>query len=131
MRKLIEHCPTCGSPLVVTEMRCTACDTQLRGTWEPCRFCQLDADSLRFIEVFVKNRGNLKEMERELAESYWTLRARLNQVIEELGLESPELPGAPDPSEAEQARTQLLRQVQEGTLSASEAVARLAQLKQE
>jgi hypothetical protein len=115
-------------------MRCTACDTQVRGSWEPCRFCQLDAETLRFIEVFVKNRGNLKEMERELSESYWSLRARLNQAIEALGLEAA--PGAETEPETEtdvvaNTRRDILQQVQDGKIAASEAVRRLSELKKE
>lgn len=134
MRKILERCPSCGGDLIVTEMRCTACDTQVRGSWEPCRFCQLDAETLRFIEVFVKNRGNLKEMERELSESYWSLRARLNQAIEALGLEAA--PGAETEPETEtdvvaNTRRDILQQVQDGKIAASEAVRRLSELKKE
>jgi hypothetical protein len=134
VRKILERCPSCGGDLVVTEMRCTACDTQVRGSWEPCPFCQLDAETLQFIKVFVKNRGNLKEMERELSESYWSLRAQLNQAIEALGLEAA--PGAEIEPEAEtggvaNARRDILQQVQDGKIAAAEAVRRLSELKKE
>ena len=144
MRKLLERCPSCGGELIVTEMRCATCDTVVRGQWEPCRFCQLDAETLRFIEVFVKNRGNLKEMERELSESYWSLRARLNQAIESLGLEDlgPEAEGleaaagaATEPGTetggVAHARRDILQQVQDGKIAAAEAIRRLSELKKE
>jgi hypothetical protein len=134
MRKLLERCPSCGGDLIVTEMRCTTCDTMVRGQWEPCRFCRLDAETLGFIEVFVKNRGNLREMERELSESYWTLRARLNQAIEALGLEAA--PGAeteiePEPDLAARLRREILQQVQNGTMAAADALRQLAGQKDE
>lgn len=128
MRKILERCPSCGEELVVTELRCSACETLVRGKWEPCRFCRLDPESLIFLEVFVKNRGNLKEMERELGESYWTLRARLNQIIEAMGLEAEPEP-AVDP--IAELRRQILQQVQEGTIGVAEAARRLANLKRE
>lgn len=132
MRKILERCPSCGSDLIVSEMRCSACDTTVRGSWEPCRFCQLDAETLQFIEVFVKNRGNLKEMERELSESYWTLRARLNQAIEALGLEGSEAEQeAAESDSTAHARQSILQQVQEGKLQAADAVRRLAELGKE
>ena len=132
MRKILERCPSCGSDLIVSEMRCSVCDTTVRGSWEPCRFCQLDAETLQFIEVFVKNRGNLKEMERELSESYWTLRARLNQAIEALGLEASETEQeAAESDSAAHARQSILQQVQEGKLQAADAVRRLAELGKE
>jgi hypothetical protein len=135
MRKLLERCPSCGGELIVTEMRCATCDTLVRGQWQPCRFCQLDAETLGFIEVFVKNRGNLKEMERELSESYWTLRARLNQAIEALGLESAsgaetEPERDPEAAVADEVHNSILQLLQEGKIVAEEAMRRLSDLKE-
>ncbi len=126
MRKILETCPTCGGDLVVTEMQCPACETVIRGRWEPCRFCRLGPKALSFIEAFVRNRGNLKEMERELSESYWTLRAQLNEVIEALGLEGE--PAPPSDPIAE-LRRQILQQVQSGIVEVGEAARQLASLK--
>ncbi len=28
-RKILEHCPSCGGPLLITEVRCTRCATQV------------------------------------------------------------------------------------------------------
>lgn len=44
-----------------------------------------------FIEVFIKNRGNIKEIEKELGISYPTVRNKLDEVIYTLGykLEKP------------------------------------------
>ena len=75
--------------------------------------------------MFVKSRGNVKEMERELGISYWTIRSRLNEIVVQLGLESPPLP-----SEMDVARRQhILEQLNDGLLSVSEAAARLEELK--
>jgi hypothetical protein len=126
MRKILEVCPSCGSDLVVSEMRCTACETVIRGRWEPCRFCRLGPKDLAFVEAFVRNRGNLKEMEREMSESYWTLRAQLNEVIEALGLEGE--PAPPSDPIAE-LRRQILQQVQAGVVEVAEAARQLASLK--
>jgi hypothetical protein len=125
MRKMLETCPSCGSDLVVTELRCTACETVIQGRWEPCPFCRLNARTLAFIEAFMRHRGNLKEMERELSESYWTLRAQLNEVIEAMGLE--EEPAPPSDPVAE-LRRQILQQVQSGSVEVAEAARRLASL---
>ncbi len=126
MRKILEACPSCGGDLIVSEMRCPTCDTVIHGAWEPCRFCRLDPKALAFIEAFVRHRGNLKEMERELSESYWTLRAQLNEVIETLGLEGE--PAPPSDPIAE-LRKQILHQVQAGTIEVAEAARQLASLK--
>jgi hypothetical protein len=92
-----------------------------------CTFCRLSAESLGFLEAFVRNRGNLKEMERELGQSYPTLRNRLNAVIAELGFESV----APEAEEAVPAgRREVLDQLDRGEISASEAVERLGRLRE-
>jgi len=49
---------------------------------------RLSAESLRFLETFILNRGNVKEMERNTGQSYWAIRRRLDEVIEEMDLES-------------------------------------------
>ena len=38
-----------------------------------------------FVEVFIKNRGNIKEIEKELGISYPTVRNKLDKVISDLG----------------------------------------------
>jgi hypothetical protein len=47
----------------------------------------LTPDDEDFVFYFVRNKGNLKEMERELGGSYWTMRRRLDQIVEQLDLE--------------------------------------------
>ncbi len=125
MRKILEHCPSCGGELEVTRLNCTACETVISGRYEPCRFCKLSPASLRFLEIFIKNRGNVKEMERELGISYWTIRSQLNTLIEELGFEVE--PAAT--AEVTVQRREILERVSRGELSAAEAAELLAQLK--
>lgn len=95
MRKILESCPTCGGDFAVTELRCVVCETVVRSEYSPCPFCRLSAEDLAFLLVFVRNRGNVKEMERELGVSYWTIRGRLNELLSSMGLE----PGA-EPDDA-------------------------------
>jgi hypothetical protein len=88
LRKIIEKCPGCGKDLTITRLRCPACETTIEGNYSPCPFCKLSEDSLKFLALFVRSRGNIKDMERELGISYPTVRSRLNAIIEELGLEA-------------------------------------------
>jgi hypothetical protein len=92
MRKILEQCPTCSGELLATELSCPTCDTVIRGRYEPCLFCRLSPEDLAFLEVFVKNRGNVKEMERELGISYWSIRSRLDEVVARLGEEGSAAP---------------------------------------
>ncbi len=125
MYRLLERCPTCGGELEIRELHCPSCDTVIRGRYAACDFCRLSKETQAFIRDFVRNRGNLKEMERELGESYWTLRAQLNDVIEELGFQVPQ---EEDEATVERRRS-ILEQVRAGDLDVTEAVRSLTTLK--
>lgn len=84
MRKIIEKCPGCGKNLIITRLRCPACETTIEGNYASCPFCKLSEESLKFLQLFIRSRGNIKDMERELGVSYPTVRSRLNAIIEEL-----------------------------------------------
>jgi len=127
MRKLIEQCPACSGEMIVTQQSCTRCETVVMGRFKPDIFSRLSTESLNFIIVFVKNRGNIKEMERELGLSYWSIRNRLNEVIAELGFETEVEDAAA--TQATQHRQDILARLESGQLSVEEATAQLAQLK--
>jgi hypothetical protein len=126
MHKMLTRCPNCGGDLAATRLSCTSCETVILAQYTPCRFCRLSSESLHFIEAFVRNRGNLKEMEREVGESYWSLRSRLNDVIDELGFEvdmAEEMAGA--------RRREVLERLGQGEIDAEEAARLLAQIRRE
>ncbi len=72
--------------MAVSELSCTVCDTVVRSRYTPCPFCRLSPEDLAFMLLFVRSRGNVKDMERELGVSYWTIRGRLNELIATMGL---------------------------------------------
>lgn len=127
MRKILESCPTCGGDFAVTELTCTVCDTVVRSQYSPCPFCRLAPEDLAFLLVFVRNRGNVKDMERELGVSYWTIRGRLNEVIASMGLEPVGEPAEGEPVGRPSApartvdRQAVLERLRRGEISADEA----------
>ena len=127
MRKVLERCPTCGGELTITGLHCRACHTRIESEYSPCRFCRLSQENLDFIEIFVKNRGNIREMERELEISYPTVRSRLNDVIKELGYEVET--ESPDPAEMAEERRTILKRLNDGEISAAEATELINQLR--
>lgn len=129
MRKVIERCPACGGDLTVTHLQCGRCDTEISGRFSPNPFDRLSPESLAFVEVFVRLRGNVKEMERELKVPYSTVRGRLNEVIRELGFEAE--PGRPeqDSDGYEDRRKEILLHLEEGSIEADAAIAELESLK--
>lgn len=112
-------CPICGEKLHVTKLSCHRCQTTLEGNFEPCRFCSLTTEQKAFLEVFVKSRGNIKEVERELGISYPTVRSRLDNVLEAMGYR------VDDPAEREDVaakRREILDALARGEISSDDAV---------
>ena len=124
MRKLLEHCPSCGGDLIVTRMSCPACGTVIQGQWSTCAFCQLSPEHSRLLQALVRSRGNVKEMARVLDESYWTVRKQLDELIEALGYE----PAPPPPEDTEEEQLEILDALDRGEITAAEASERLAAL---
>jgi len=81
-----------------------------------------------FVVLFLKTKGNIKEMERELGISYWTIRSKLGEIVAQLGLEEEAEP--PASGEAIAARRQaILDQLSDGSIGVEEAAAQLERLK--
>lgn len=128
MRKILEHCPACDSDLMVTQLKCTECETSVSGQFTPTRFNRLSPDDLSFAEMFIRLRGNIKDMERELGVSYPTVRSRLNEVIGQLGFDAPdEIPSEAD-NDLVTSRRNILQQLNQGDISAIDAADRLKKL---
>ena len=125
MRKLIETCPTCdNTKLSITEVTCDACGTQVRSRYSRCPFCSLNEEEQAFLLLFVRSRGNLKDLEKTLGVSYPTVRAKLDALVDHLT--PPALTPAPGDVGPADQRQAVLAQVQAGVLSAAEALARLS-----
>ncbi len=69
----------------VTELTCPDCKTQIRGTFAATKLDCLNREQLEFVEVFLRCKGSIKEVERELKISYPTVRSRLEQIITNMG----------------------------------------------
>jgi hypothetical protein len=118
-------CPVCGEKLDVARLHCTHCDTSIEGNFETCKFCNLSNEQKSFVDIFIKCRGNIKEVERELGISYPTVRGRLEAVIEALGYRVE-----PSRDEIDQSakRKEILDALNRGELTSDEAIKRLKQL---
>lgn len=125
MRRMPTRCPSCGGEMIVTELTCTACETTVRGRYTGCPFCNLDDENLRFLQIFVTCRGNVKEMERETGLGYWTIRSRLDEVVTAMQRQLEQQ--APATSISAQRRD-ILAAVERGELSIEEAEQRLREL---
>jgi hypothetical protein len=82
---LVSRCPVCESSMAVSELTCESCGTSIRGRFPVPDLCRLPEDLYQFLLVFVKNRGVIRDVEKELGISYPTVRSRLDAVLAALG----------------------------------------------
>jgi hypothetical protein len=108
------RCPVTNEPLEVTRLRGPKSGVVIEGQFIPNEFALLDRESLDYLRLFVKVRGNLKEVERMLGVSYPTVRARFEQLLRALGYEAAAEP-------AGDSRSDVLARLERGEISAEEA----------
>ena len=150
MYRAPHKCCICGQKLTTTRLSCDGCGTTMEGQFTGCRFCSLSPEEELFLLTFLKNRGSIKDVERELGISYPTVRAALDNLISSLGLndtpDSDEPPSSePEPEEEPAskstgksrrksdpdkaaARKNILRMLSEHAITADEAAKRLKEL---
>ena len=118
MKKIISRCPVCGRELTVTRLQCDACETVIENHFRLTKFDYLSDEELYFTETFIRCRGNIKEVEKELGISYPTVRSKLDGVIKKLGYET----GA---DEQAAKREEILKALENGEITAEQALAQL------
>ena len=84
-KKLLGKCPICGDKLVVSQLHCTNCDTTINGSFELSKFDYLSDEEQKFALVFIKNAGNISQIEKELNISYPTIKKYLEIIQKNLG----------------------------------------------
>ncbi len=103
---VISTCPVCSGELAVTRLHCRACGTTLEGDFSVGRFGRLSREQLALLESFLRSRGNLRDMERELGISYPTVRSRVEALVRALGFrEGDEDAAAPESDAAAEPET--------------------------
>lgn len=76
----------------------------MRGHFSPCEFCSLDDDQRVLLRAFLASRGNAKELERHLAVSYPTARARLDDLLAALDITPTSVPATATATKPETRR---------------------------
>ncbi len=89
--EVIGICPVCSKDLEVIRLNCNSCGTAVEGNFKLCKFCYMTKEQKDFAEIFIKNRGNIKEIEKEMGISYPTVKNKLENLIEALGYKSEPL----------------------------------------
>lgn len=118
MHEIISRCPICAKKLVATKLRCNSCNTVIENEFKLSKFDYLNKEQLYFIEIFIRCRGSIKEVEKELGISYPTVRAKLDEVIVALGYAVKE-------TKVERDNNNILDALEKGEISPDEAINKL------
>jgi hypothetical protein len=113
--RVISKCPVCSGKLRVTKLKCTKCNTVIENDFEFSKFEYLGEEHLNFMEVFLKCRGNIKDVEKELGISYPTVRAKLDEVVSALGYNT-------EVKKPSVSHKEIIDMLEKGEISAEQAV---------
>lgn len=110
----LTNCPVCSKHLKITRLECNNCGTIVENQFEFSKLASLAQEQLHFIEIFLKCRGNIKEVEKELGVSYPTVRGKLDEIILALGYSSAK--------KNEVDRKKIVSMLEKGEITAEEAI---------
>ena len=123
--KLITDCPVCSSKLRATKLNCPVCNTAVENEFEFSRFETLSQEQLKFVEVFLRSRGSIKEVEKELGVSYPTVKGKLNDVLRALGYDVADIPDEKEDSDIKS----ILDRIESGEIAPEEAIEKIKKTK--
>ena len=90
MAKMISKCPGCNGVLHIATLQCPDCGMELKNDFELSVFDTLSSDEYAFLMAFLRQRGNLKNVQSELEISYPTAKKKLDELLVHLELAEPE-----------------------------------------
>jgi len=114
MYPLLTRDPITGGELIVTRLESPDSGVVIEGRFSLGWIGRLTPEQLTFVELLVKNRGNIQRLAAELDIAYNTARARLDEIVALLG-------GAPE-QEPRLNRRQILDRLAAREISVEEAL---------
>ncbi|MDW8405891.1 MULTISPECIES: DUF2089 domain-containing protein [Chloroflexus] len=85
MHPLLTRDPITGGELIVTRLESPSSGIVIEGRFSLGWIGRLSPEQLAFVELLVKNRGNIQRLAAELDIAYNTARARLDEIVALLG----------------------------------------------
>ena len=85
MHPIITKDPVSGNELIVTRLECPQSGIVIEGQFSLGWIGRLSREQLDFVELLVKNRGNIQKLAQELDIAYNTARSRLDEIVTALG----------------------------------------------
>jgi hypothetical protein len=113
VKRRLSTCPVCGGTLKIIKYKCERCETEISGEFPIEEFASLNDEQLVFLKVFIRTRGNLSELQKEIGVSYPTAKARLEDLVRAMGYETE------DDSRAKTLK--ILEKIENGEITPEEA----------
>ena len=85
MHPLITRDPVSGNELIVTRLESPQSGIVIEGQFSLGWIGRLSREQLDFVELLVKNRGNIQKLAQDLEIAYNTARSRLDEIVTALG----------------------------------------------
>ncbi len=85
MHPLITRDPVTGNELIVTRLESPQSGIVIEGQFSLGWIGRLTREQLDFVELLVKNRGNIQKLAQDLDIAYNTARSRLDEIVTALG----------------------------------------------
>lgn len=116
--------PVTGAELYISELTCEESGVTIRGRFAIPKYSKLDKDQTRFLDTFLRCRGMLSSMEKELGISYPTVRSRLESLLDALDMIPIKESTRQKDKEADKRR-KILDLLEKGEITAEEAKSRI------
>lgn len=114
MHPIITRDPVSGNELIVTRLESPQSGIVIEGQFSLGWIGRLTREQLDFVELLVKNRGNIQKLAQDLDIAYNTARSRLDEIVTALG-------GAPE-SDGRVDRRMILDRLASKEISVEEAM---------
>ena len=85
MHPIITRDPVSGNELIVTRLESPQSGIIIEGQFSLGWIGRLTREQLDFVELLVKNRGNIQKLAQDLDIAYNTARSRLDEIVTALG----------------------------------------------
>ena len=105
-------CPFCSGNIEITQFKCAVCGSEVNGLFTAKGMSLLPGEYQKFIVVFLRHRGNIKAVEKELGISYPTINKMLDSINSILNSTSKEKP---------LTRKEILDSIEKGEMSVKDA----------
>jgi len=82
--KIVKKCPVCGEEMVVKQLHCPSCETDITGTFSTTLSNPFDEEEWKFVTEFIICEGNLKCLSERINLSYPTLKNKIQKIKQKL-----------------------------------------------